>query len=691
VNGHELWKSNGTAAGTVLVKDLTPGPDGSNDGDPEEYLPGQMHEFTNINGILFFVAYQNYDLMLWKSNGTAAGTVAFQPLQRSGWDYARPQFSKVNNSVLYFNAVYPNYENLQYYLWRMDLNSTTPVVVKEFDLPEDHDLNQLMVTMHNKVFFNGLEVGGGGYKLFRSDGTTAGTVSIMDVYNASNSSNPSGFANINNLTVFTAQERQYDEGGIWRTDGTPTGTFRLHKAPGSVQALASTPTTAYFMSYESNFKYELWKTDGSLAGTAALKSFTRYDVENATTVNNLMFFSFYSDGKLWRTDGTAAGTILLADVHDIMQIYGGGSVLYFVVRTEANHIELWRSNGTTTGTFSIKQIATDTPPSPAWARQNFAYLNGILYFLANDLVHGFEVWRTNGTTAGTYMFADLNVSDNNNMGAFDFDIASLYTHQNYLYISARDNSGIWKLVRTNGSTAPTKVSDLFPVSNMVSSSDRLYLFATNSHTNPQAITHTLNLWVTDGTGPGTMKLSDEHLLQNLDYEVVNDVLYFSSELRYAEQHEGKLYRSDGTPCGTFSLATGVTGAAPMEALNNKLIFAALGPNVGVEPYAYNTANAPQSPCGATVAFMSSDSSPSTDQELTTWPNPFTADFTFKFAGAPEENVDVAVFSGTGFPVETFYALPANTEHALGKMWAPGLYIVKVNRGGKLTTHMVIKK
>ena len=45
-NGRELWKSDGTAAGTVLVKDIYPGTSGSY---PTRYL-------TNVNGTLFFAA-----------------------------------------------------------------------------------------------------------------------------------------------------------------------------------------------------------------------------------------------------------------------------------------------------------------------------------------------------------------------------------------------------------------------------------------------------------------------------------------------------------------------------------------------------------------------------------------------------------------------------------------------------------
>ena len=64
-NGRELWKSDGTAAGTVLVKDINPGSGSS--------YPSNL---TNVNGTLFFTADDGTNgRELWKSDGTAAGTV----------------------------------------------------------------------------------------------------------------------------------------------------------------------------------------------------------------------------------------------------------------------------------------------------------------------------------------------------------------------------------------------------------------------------------------------------------------------------------------------------------------------------------------------------------------------------------------------------------------------------------------
>ncbi len=75
VAGVELWKSDGTAAGTVMVKDIYSGPFSSD----VKYL-------TNVNGTVFFVANDGTNgAELWKSDGTAAGTVMVKDLR------ARPQ------------------------------------------------------------------------------------------------------------------------------------------------------------------------------------------------------------------------------------------------------------------------------------------------------------------------------------------------------------------------------------------------------------------------------------------------------------------------------------------------------------------------------------------------------------------------------------------------------------------------
>ena len=55
IHGTELWKSDGTAEGTVLVKDIIPGAEGASPG-----------ELTLVNGVLFFTAKgANAIAILW--------------------------------------------------------------------------------------------------------------------------------------------------------------------------------------------------------------------------------------------------------------------------------------------------------------------------------------------------------------------------------------------------------------------------------------------------------------------------------------------------------------------------------------------------------------------------------------------------------------------------------------------------
>ena len=63
IHGRQLWESNGSAAGTFMVKDIN-GKSGS-----------YPYSLTNVNGTLFFSAFDDtHGRQLWKTNGSAAGT-----------------------------------------------------------------------------------------------------------------------------------------------------------------------------------------------------------------------------------------------------------------------------------------------------------------------------------------------------------------------------------------------------------------------------------------------------------------------------------------------------------------------------------------------------------------------------------------------------------------------------------------
>ncbi|MEM9826110.1 MAG: hypothetical protein AAF958_05950, partial [Planctomycetota bacterium] len=96
-NGYELWSSDGTVDGTTLVRDI-------NEGDELGAPPPQS--LTDVNGTLFFAAYDNgyYNSELWKSDGTVEGTVLVRDLNGDSEYGSLPQEFGVANNLLFFQA-----------------------------------------------------------------------------------------------------------------------------------------------------------------------------------------------------------------------------------------------------------------------------------------------------------------------------------------------------------------------------------------------------------------------------------------------------------------------------------------------------------------------------------------------------------------------------------------------------------
>ena len=74
-HGPELWKSDGTEAGTVLVKDIDPG--AATTADP--YLPDRCGR-----DVVLRRRRRHPRVELWKSDGTEAGTVLVKDINAGG-------------------------------------------------------------------------------------------------------------------------------------------------------------------------------------------------------------------------------------------------------------------------------------------------------------------------------------------------------------------------------------------------------------------------------------------------------------------------------------------------------------------------------------------------------------------------------------------------------------------------------
>ena len=90
----ELWKSDGTAGGTVLVKDINP-----NAADPG------ILEMVAVNGVLYFNATDGtHGRELWRSDGTTNGTTMIEIVP--GPNNSAPHHGLADvNGTLYFGAI----------------------------------------------------------------------------------------------------------------------------------------------------------------------------------------------------------------------------------------------------------------------------------------------------------------------------------------------------------------------------------------------------------------------------------------------------------------------------------------------------------------------------------------------------------------------------------------------------------
>src|SRR5262249_17294567 len=193
--------------------------------------------------------------------------------------------------------------------------------------------------------------------------------------------------------------------------------FNVSGAAGSLpQKFARVGSTTFFAASDTANGTELWKTDGTAAGTMLVRDIQLGPNSSAPDClqsyqGKLVFIaSEESTGtQLWQSDGTAVGTTLLVTIGASVggaqlaacPLQINGLLIFKVAGPFASVAGLWRTDGTEAGTFRVGAWASFNPI-------NFAISNGIVYFAVGDPSTGSELWRTDGSAAGTYLVKDVN-------------------------------------------------------------------------------------------------------------------------------------------------------------------------------------------------------------------------------------------------------------------------------------------
>jgi ELWxxDGT repeat protein len=179
-HGHELWRSDGTENGTTLVKDIRTGGDSSS----PSYLT-VMEDIANNKNYLYFRADNGTDgRELWRSDGTESGTTLVKDINTGSGSASSPSKFTVmkdiasNKNYLYFIADDGTHGHE---LWRSDGTENGTTLVKDIMTgSEESDLYEVVVmkdteTNTNYLYFAASSVENV-YNVWRSDGTTEGTI-----------------------------------------------------------------------------------------------------------------------------------------------------------------------------------------------------------------------------------------------------------------------------------------------------------------------------------------------------------------------------------------------------------------------------------------------------------------------------------------------------------------------------------
>ncbi len=566
----EVWRSDGTAAGTFPIYDLFP----LDSCSFQEDVP----EAVSVEDRLFFLARKPGTCALWITDGTESGT---QPVEEVG--------SEAHNLVAAGNRVFFVASNG---LWTS--NGDGAAHLRSFENSDSEGPRQLYAA-GSRVVFIAQALEGGGEELWTSDGSAAGTRPLtnffepfpfgrqepllrmigqtlyftaddgtgIDLWRIEGSNGAprrvtdfvhtdpfperfdgSQIAQVGNRLVFSASEGGSFRGRLWVSGGTPESTAPVDGCPDGCPRRSGGPliqlgSRIVFEGIGPRDEQEIWATDGTGAGTQRLA-----DIDISFTPVALLGKVFFigpgnsSTGYgLWKTDGTAAGTVRVADLgagafnssfsNGFSPVAAGGRI-FFLASLEWQKPQLWVSDGFPEGTRAISYI-NESPGS---------YPRGFTPFAAGALFSAYDgnlrvLWRADGSAAGPYpipaVIEPLSIVPASGGAAF--------------ILTGYDRFGPFRLWRTDGTEAGTLQLDpaggeplevLEPFRNGV-------IFGVEEQDQ-------ISLWESDGSGTRPLFDLPADVVRIHSSQILGSLLYFVASR--GPSHEDQLWVSDGTAAGT---------------------------------------------------------------------------------------------------------------------------------------------
>ena len=384
-------------------------------------------------------------------------------------------------------------------------------------------------------------------KIYRSDGTYAGTYELNSTISISSSD--STFVKLDNFLYFCGTQNSISS--LWRTDGSVNGTTMVYGSGcGRMVVLNQNlyflisvtdpiwgTTTTKLLKHEplSNLTTEVytWNNSNLLNGTSPLQVYnnkiyfygwqsdgtTANTIQNNVNLPSLSKSCVYNgliyyrgnNGKLWRTDGTISGTFQAVDfplwfngitVYNNLMYFAGG-----IVGAGMQGTEFCSSDGTLTNTNVVKDIYfgyNSSQPS------DFSIVNGSLYFLADDGIHGNEIYKSDGTSNGTFLLKDIEIGGTSSFYSnYSYEqYNSKIQHLNQLYFNLipyfGTSNGIWKSDGTTSNT--TQVFQIDTTRSLMDVNGKLFFAGYTPNEGWELYAEGLTADINDGTIYSSVKI-----------------------------------------------------------------------------------------------------------------------------------------------------------------------------------------
>lgn len=345
--GRELWITDGTEVGTILLRDVNPGP----------FRDSLIRDLTPFRGGLYFGVGSPFHLGpggLWMSDGTDAGTgpVPSSPLSAGGLTVA-------GSRLFFFSGDALGGADLCWVDHDAQVGCAGLGGLRLFGP------SRVAVATGGRLFFAAaLGRESVDIELWTSDGSAGGTRLVRDIRPGAAASAPRSLTSIAAELYFTASDDGRVE-ALWRSDGSEAGTHLVMSFESEPSDLLAAADRLFFVAGTTPNERSLWVSDGSKAGPRLLRR-------------------------------SQTGGIVLFPVAPL-----GRSALLVAGRAD-NTSELWISDGTPDGTRQLRSFANPRGVLP----YGFTDIGGRIVFTA-CAAQGCEPWITEGTREGTQQLADV--------------------------------------------------------------------------------------------------------------------------------------------------------------------------------------------------------------------------------------------------------------------------------------------